>query len=199
VIKAQEAKAYDAYHSTTMEGYRISADVVEAIINGRPLPGGPQDAEALRAAMAVQGYSIAFDRVLQLVRKNAPMTGGLILDLFNPSIDYLANRPIGVEMPEGPPFTVPDGRQVERSFQIVSQDRFAQVNRVELIYDVRHTDGRKERQVHAFMMRHLFRYEAEHLLARSGFVVEQLYADYDRSPYGSTYPGELIFVARKVS
>ena len=88
---AQEAKAYDAYHSTTMEGYRISADVVEAIINGRPLPGGPQDAEALRAAMAVQGYSIAFDRVLQLARKNATITGGLILDLyedlFRPSVD----------------------------------------------------------------------------------------------------------------
>jgi len=136
---------------------------------------------------------------LACIHRHLENGGRLILDLFNPSIDYLANRPIGVEMPEGPPFTVPDGRQVERSFQIVSQDRFAQVNRVELIYDVRHTDGRKERQVHAFMMRHLFRYEAEHLLARSGFVVEQLYADYDRSPYGSTYPGELIFVARKVS
>ena len=41
--------------------------------------------------------------------------------------------------------------------------------------------------------------EAEHLLARCGFKVEALYADYDKSPYGSTYPGELIFVARKTS
>ncbi|MBA3556416.1 MAG: Fic family protein [Gemmatimonadales bacterium] len=97
LAQAQEVKAYDAYHSTTMEGYRISADVVEAIINGQPLPGGPQDAEALRAAMAVQGYSIAFDRVLQLVRKNAPLTGGLILDLyedlFRPSVDAGIVRP----------------------------------------------------------------------------------------------------------
>ena len=46
-------------------------------------------------------------------------------------------------------------------------------------------------------MRYLFRYEAEHLLVRSGFEVEALYADYDRSPYGSTYPGDLIFVTRK--
>ena len=44
-------------------------------------------------------------------------------------------------------------------------------------------------------MRYLFRFEAEHLLARCGFEVEALYADYDRSPYGSQYPGELIFVA----
>jgi hypothetical protein len=45
-------------------------------------------------------------------------------------------------------------------------------------------------------MRCLFRFEAEHLLARAGFAVEHLYAGFDRSPYGSQYPGELIFVAR---
>jgi hypothetical protein len=46
-------------------------------------------------------------------------------------------------------------------------------------------------------MRYLFRFEAEHLLERAGFRVEDLYPDFDKSPYGSTYPGELIFVARK--
>ena len=50
----------------------------------------------------------------------------------------------------------------------------------------------------AFAMRYLFRFEAEHLLARAGFAVEGVYADYDRSPYGANYPGELIFVAKKV-
>ena len=46
-------------------------------------------------------------------------------------------------------------------------------------------------------MRYLFRYEVEHLLARCGFEVEALYADYDKSAYGSKYPSELIFIARK--
>ena len=68
---------------------------------------------------------------------------------------------------------------------------------VELIYYVTHPDGRQERLVHSFPMRYLFRFEAEHLLARCGFEVEALYADYDKSPYGSQYPGELIFVAVK--
>lgn len=136
---------------------------------------------------------------LACIRRHLERGGRVILDLFNPSMDMLVNRPIGVEMPEGPPFTMPDGRQVTRSFKIVDQDRFQQVNGIELIYDVVHPDGRKERQMHAFRMRYLFRYEAEHLLARSGFVVEQLYAGYDRSAYGSTYPGELIFIARKAS
>ena len=66
------------------------------------------------------------------------------------------------------------------------------------VYYVTHPDGREERLVHRFQMRHLFRFEAEHLLARAGFQVEELYADYDKSPYGSKDPGELIFVARKV-
>jgi len=125
--------------------------------------------------------------------------GRLILDLFNPSLEYLVNRPLGVEMPEGPPFTMPDGRRVTRSFKIFEADRSAQVNGIELIYDVTRLDGRTERRSHTFHMRYFFRYEAEHLLARSGFVVDQLYAGYDRSAYGSTYPGELIFIARKVS
>jgi hypothetical protein len=48
-------------------------------------------------------------------------------------------------------------------------------------------------------LRYLFRFEAEHLLARAGFAIEHLYAGYDKSAYGSTYPGELVFVARKTS
>ena len=41
-------------------------------------------------------------------------------------------------------------------------------------------------------------FEAEHLLARSGFQVEDVFANYDRSPFGSKSPGELILVATKV-
>jgi len=123
--------------------------------------------------------------------------GTLILDLFNPSLDALANRPVGQEVEEGPEFSLPDGRRVARSHRVVSHDRFAQVNHVELIYQVTHPDGRAERLVHGFPMRYLFRFEAEHLLARAGFRVVHLYGGYDKSAYGTTYPGELIFVAVK--
>ena len=61
-----------------------------------------------------------------------------------------------------------------------------------------HADGRQERLVHSFPMRYLFRFEVEHLLARCGFQVEHVYADFDKRSYGSTYPGELITVAKKV-
>jgi Fic family protein len=91
IANATAAKAYDAYHSTTMEGYRISPEIVESIVRGEPATDGPQDAESLRAAMAVQGYSVAFDHVLQLAKARTPITASMILDLyedlFRPSVD----------------------------------------------------------------------------------------------------------------
>ncbi len=134
---------------------------------------------------------------LTSIRRHLVEGGALILDLFNPSIDALANDPIGEEFREEPEFEMPDGRRVIRRHKRVACDRARQVNDVELIYDITHPDGRTERLVHAFPFRYLFRFEAEHLLARAGFEVVHLYADYDKSPYGSKYPGELLFVARK--
>ena len=137
---------------------------------------------------------------LESIRRHLVISGKLILDLFNPSIPGLAQNEgrIGIEFGDEPAFTMPDGRKIVRKHKIAERDLFAQVQQIELIYYVTHPDGRQERLMHAFPMRYLFRYEAEHLLARAGFVVEQLYADYDKSAYGSKYPGELIFVARKV-
>ncbi|HEY8184792.1 MAG TPA: class I SAM-dependent methyltransferase [Pyrinomonadaceae bacterium] len=123
--------------------------------------------------------------------------GALILDIFNPSLDFLVNRPVGEELAEEREFSTPDGRRVTRLHKTVSCDRTNQVNGFELIYYVTHPDGRKERLAHSFRLRYLFRFEAEHLLARAGFEVAHLYADYDKSPFGSKYPGELLFVARK--
>ena len=123
--------------------------------------------------------------------------GTLILDIFNPMLEALVRQNFGKEISEEPEFSMPDGRKVIRRHKIVSRDEPNQVNYVELIYYVTHPDGRKERLVQAFPMRYLFRFEAEHLLARAGFKVKYLYADYDKSPFGSKHPGELIFVAGK--
>jgi SAM-dependent methyltransferase len=134
---------------------------------------------------------------LSCIRRHLVDGGLLIFDVFNPSLDALANQTLGQELGAEPEFIVPDGRRVTRCFKVVAADRFEQINDIELLYDVTHPDGRQTRLVHAFRMRYLFRYEVEHLLARSGFFVQELYAGYDRSAYGSTYPGELVFVARK--
>ena len=123
--------------------------------------------------------------------------GRLALDVFNPDIRALTDPRMGQEGPHEPPFLLDDGRSVTRRFRDASVDLHRQVLNAEIIYAVTHPDGRKERLVHAFPYRYFFRYELEHLLARAGFTVEAVYSDFDGSPMGATYPGELIVVARK--
>lgn len=135
---------------------------------------------------------------LAVIRRHLSDNGRLVFDIFNPSLDLLANHPLGEESGREPEFVTPDGRRVIRCYRTVVQDRFGQTGSHELIYDVTHPDGSKERLVHPFTLRYLFRFEAEHLLARAGFAVEHLYSDYARSPYGVQYPGDLIFVAKAV-
>jgi Fic family protein len=92
LIQARDAKAYDAYHSTTIEGYRIRPDEVSAVIRGVSVGG--HDPEEVRSRMAVAGYSRAFETVLATVRDapgRVPITETLVqrlyIDLFSPSVD----------------------------------------------------------------------------------------------------------------
>jgi SAM-dependent methyltransferase len=133
---------------------------------------------------------------LAAIRRHLGPDGRLVFDVFNPSIHNLAKPIDGTETDEEPPFTLPDGRTVIRRHRMLERDLVGQVNRGELIYDVTHPDGQQERLVHPIQMRCIFRFEAEHLLARAGFALDHVYADFDRSAYGSQYPGDLVFVAR---
>jgi len=136
-------------------------------------------------------------RCLASVREHLLDGRRLILDVFNPKLEALVADDVGEEIDEGLEFSTPDGAAVQRKHRVAGRDLFNQIVYSELIYYVTHADGREERLVHAFPMRYLFRFEAEHLLARAGFRVEAVYADYDRSEFGSKYPGELIIVAAK--
>lgn len=134
---------------------------------------------------------------LECVNRHLVEGGRLILDIFNPSLESLTRDNLGEEFGEEPRFDMPDGRQVVRRQIVSERDVYNQVIQAELIYYVTYPDGREERLVHSFPMRYLFRYEAQHLLERCGFEVVDVYADFDKSPYGSKYPGELILVATK--
>jgi hypothetical protein len=136
-------------------------------------------------------------KCLDCIHRHLDPEGFLILDIFNPSITHLAKDNLGIEMDIDSDFTTPEGIKVQRKDKIVARDYFRQIQDVELIYCLTHPDGKEERIVHAFPMRYLFRYEAEHLLARSGFEVIELYSDYYKNPFGTVYPGELIFLAMK--
>lgn len=136
-------------------------------------------------------------QALAALREHVSPGGRIVIDVFNPSLPFLTDQRITIEPYAEPAFTMPDGRHVVRSYRIASRDYFAQVQQVEFVIDVTHPDGRREVHREPFPLRYLFRYELEHLVVRCGFSVEAIYADYDRSPFGSKYPGELILVGRR--
>jgi SAM-dependent methyltransferase len=136
---------------------------------------------------------------LAAIRRHLAPGGRLVFDIFNPSIRNLAKPADGAEHDEEPAFTLPDGRSVVRRHRVFERDLVSQIVVGEIVYCVKHPDGREERLVQPLRMRYLFRFEAEHLLLRAGFAVEHLYSDFERAPYGPRYPGDLIFVARVTS
>lgn len=136
-------------------------------------------------------------KCLKAIRRHLDDDGRFILDIFNPSIPYLADETRKEEWGDMPEFETPDGRKVLVRNRVPGLDFANQVIDCENIHYVTHSDGKKERLVHSFQMRYIFRFEAEHLLANCGFEIENLYGDFDKSPFGSIYPGELIFVTRK--
>lgn len=134
---------------------------------------------------------------LTCIHRHLEPGGRLVLDLFNPSMPMLTDESKTREWANEPDMTLPDGALLQRRIRIAGRDYFRQIQHCEIIYYTTTPDGRTDRQVHAFPMRYLFRWEAEHLLVRCGFEIEALYAGYDKSSYGTKDPGELIFVARK--
>lgn len=89
---AARAKAYDAYHSSSIEGYRLSLNDVSILLRGGG--GGDHDIEDVRSKLAVIGYGNAFDRLLRRIGDadgKVALTSGLALDLytdlFAPSIE----------------------------------------------------------------------------------------------------------------
>jgi SAM-dependent methyltransferase len=128
---------------------------------------------------------------LESLRRHLRPDGTLVIDLFNPDPrDLMTDQ--GVPILERTfPF---EGRQVQK-YVMRRTDAAAQCQQVEFMYDEIDSDGRVSRYVLPFVMRWLYRFEAEHLLARAGLAIEAIYGDYDLEPYGSASP-QLIIVAR---
>lgn len=130
---------------------------------------------------------------LDCVRKHLRPAGRLILDVFQTDAERIHDT---VHMRESPlvEYRSHDGKQVRISERVAAFHRAEQRNDVEMIYAVEHPDGQKERLVFAWPLRYFFRYEVEHLLARSGFRVTAEYGDFDKTSIGDDSP-EMIFVA----
>lgn len=134
---------------------------------------------------------------LECIKRHLVPGGRPILDVLHPYPPRLVPHPdYAGEIEEFPESDLPDGRRLRRTSRVAAYHREQQYNDLELIYYVTHRDGRRERLVQAFPMRHFFRYEVEHLLELCGFSVVDIFGNYDRSPFSSDSP-EMIFIAEK--
>jgi SAM-dependent methyltransferase len=123
--------------------------------------------------------------------------GRLVFDVFLAQPAELLIRGETQIVANQPPFLMPDGRSVTWGLRFHDVDYPRQIIHEVLTYDVRYPDGREERLLYPSDIRFFFRFEVEHLLARAGFAVEAVYADFNKTPFGTKPPEELIFVARK--
>jgi SAM-dependent methyltransferase len=130
------------------------------------------------------------------VRRHLVAGGSLVLDVFQPALARLAS-PLTEEHEDTPSTPLPDGRTFRRTGRVTAVDTARQVSNVELVYYVTTPGAGVERRVQAFPMRWFFRFELEHLLARSGFAIEAVYGDFARSPLTSSSP-EIVVDAQKV-
>lgn len=133
---------------------------------------------------------------LSCVRSHLKKGGRLILDVFNPHMPYLVDEARKKEFDEEQ-IVMPDGRVVAARYRNPNVDPDTQTLDCEMIYDVPQPDGGTQRVVWEFQLHYFFRFELEHLLVRAGFEVEDVFSDFDFSPFGAKTPGEIIMVARK--
>ncbi|HXO85775.1 MAG TPA: class I SAM-dependent methyltransferase [Gemmatimonadales bacterium] len=131
-------------------------------------------------------------RFLANVARHLAPRGRFVFDVFNPRFEILVSAD-GSEREDTPDTRLPDGRTFRRAYRIARVRWVDQVSESELIYYV----GGK-RYVQAFEMRWFLPAELQHLLARAGFRVRNVYGDFARGPLVDGAP-EQVVVAQKGS
>lgn len=122
--------------------------------------------------------------------------GLLVIDLVNPSPEWLAAGDSTVVHQRSAPFPGSDGPDLLSKFVARTTHFETQTERILLIYDRTSPEGALERRSFQLDSRFLFRYEMELLLAETGFRVRGLYGSYDLESYQAASP-RMIFVVEK--
>lgn len=129
-------------------------------------------------------------RFLATVARHLAPGGRFIFDVFNPRFQILVGAD-GTEREDTPETPLPDGRTFRRAYRIARVRWVDQVSESELIYYV----GGK-RSVQAFEMRWFLPAELQHLLARAGFRVRDVYGDFARGPLVDGAPEQVVVAVR---
>lgn len=92
---AEQTKKYDAYHSSTIEGYRVTQEEIQALIEGRPVNSTGATKEEIERKMALKGYLDAHKFLLRIIESHFEngnsVTESIIREiyahLFSPSVE----------------------------------------------------------------------------------------------------------------
>jgi SAM-dependent methyltransferase len=144
-------------------------------------------------------HLISVDEQMSCLRhahQHLSSTGRLIFDVFHVKHDLITNPEAKKERGTEPDLEISGGRRMRFCGRVVSFHPSEQYNEVELIFYVTGPDGTVNRHTRSFPMRYFFRYELEHLLARCGFEIIEMYGSFDRGAFVDDSP-EMIVVAGK--
>ena len=130
---------------------------------------------------------------LQVAYRALKPGGTLVIDLFNPDMRHLPDYKGDLVLDKQ--FVMPDGRTVQK-FVAQWSDTAQQRIHVVFMYDINDANQRIQRVNASFAMRYFWRFELEHLLARAGFRIEDIYGNYELAPYDAE-SSQLIVVARR--
>lgn len=128
---------------------------------------------------------------LAAVRRHLRPQGLFAMDVFAPKLDRIAV----FEEPETPEVRWRDGDAEIVRLTSVKRDPVSQVSEVTFRHERRRPGSPPESETVVTKIRHLFRYEIEHLLARAGFTGIEVFGGFDRRPY-DYFSGETVLIAR---
>ncbi|OGC23398.1 hypothetical protein A2291_08110 [candidate division WOR-1 bacterium RIFOXYB2_FULL_42_35] len=93
IKQAVDHKQDDIYNSTTIEGYAISPEEVEAVIMGK-IPETNESIEQIKNKMAIIGHANAFEFIIKQIKQDfgrpllsEELVNELYFQLFKPSVD----------------------------------------------------------------------------------------------------------------
>lgn len=98
------------------------------------------------------------------------------------------------EIPEREEVRAEEGDEEVRRFSTIWNDPAAQVMRVRFRHERWRAGVKVSDEATEIKMRWFWRFELEHLLARTGFTLEAMYGGFDRRPYDGKK--EMIVVAK---
>jgi len=131
------------------------------------------------------------ENALMCIRKHLTDKGLLIIDIFAPRYDILAQghhskRKEKIDEKSGIKLIIDSSSDYDHEKQLIH---------VHNLYKVIRSDGTIEEAHQNFTIRYTFRYEMEYLLEKEGFKVIDVFGSFDKKPYNYV-SGEMIFVAK---